>query len=447
MALDALLACPRCDTALTFDSDHYRCDPCRTSFPLIDSIPFLFSEPAYALGEWRARLHFAQQQLERDAQRAGRELEISGLAELTRQRLELLQTASREQKRLISQLLAPLEMAEPAAAVETYLALRTRLPTDQGLNTYYQNIHRDWCWGDEENRRSCELVSDMLPDSPGKVLVLGAGASRLAYDLHQSSSAELTVAMDFNPMLLILARRIISGSSVELYEFPVAPRTLSDHALRRTLSVDSQLREGLFFVLADALRAPFVAGAFDTVVTPWLVDILPEDFDVFCARINRLVANNGRWINFGSIAFAGPMLTDSYSLEEALATVAANDFGEPRVREDRIPYMCSPASRHGRQELVVTFAADKQRDVKTPPRYKALPDWLVKGDAPVPNNESFQMQAMSTRVHAFVMGLIDGRRTIRDMAKLMNDQKLMPRDEAEPTIRNFLIKMYDDSRK
>jgi len=31
--------------------------------------------------------------------------------------------------------------------------------------------------------------------------------------------------------------------------------------------------------------------------------------------------------------------------------------------------------------------------------------------------------------------------------KMMEDQKLMTRQEAEPAIRNFLIRMYDDSQR
>lgn len=443
MALDALLACPRCDTALIRDGDHFGCGPCHTDFPSLAGIPFLFSEPDYALGQWRSRLRFEQRQLEHDEQRANRALDQSGLSELTRQRLKLLRSAYQEHRRLLTQLLQPLELAEPGAAIETYLALRTRLPTDQGLNTYYQNVHRDWCWGEEENRHSFELVNDALTDEPGKVLVLGAGASRLAYDIHQGSGAALTIAMDFNPLLLILAKQIMSGTPVQLYEFPIAPRTLADHAVLRTLTIDTPVRDGFHFVLADALRPPFNAGSFDTVITPWLTDILPEDFGLIAARINGLLTDGGRWINFGSMAFTQPEPSACYSAEEAFALVSANGFSEPAVKETTIPYMCSPASRHGRQERVVTFVADKLRGIKRPTRHKALPDWLVKADQPVPNTHAFQMQAVSTRVHAFVMGMIDGRRSIKDMAKLMHDQKLMARDEAEPVIRDFLIKMYD----
>jgi hypothetical protein len=57
------------------------------------------------------------------------------------------------------------------------------------------------------------------------------------------------------------------------------------------------------------------------------------------------------------------------------------------------------------------------------------------------------MQAASTRIFAFVMGLIDGKRSIKDMAKLMQAQRLMEKQEAEGVIRDFLIRMYEDSRR
>ena len=71
----------------------------------------------------------------------------------------------------------------------------------------------------------------------------------------------------------------------------------------------------------------------------------------------------------------------------------------------------------------------------------------VRGTEPVPLSESFRSQAAATRIHAFLMSLIDGRRSLKDMAKLVVEQRLMNADEAEPAIRSFLVKMYDDSRR
>ena len=253
--------------------------------------------------------------------------------------------------------------------------------------------------------------------------------------------------MDFNPLLLIIATAVTQGKTLKMYEFPIAPKSLEDDAVLRTLSAPEVVRDGFHFVLGDALRPPFAGQAFDTVVTPWLIDIVTEDLPVLGSRINRLLKSSGRWINFGSLAFAHPERARRYSPEETKAIIAESGFSDPYVAETTIPYMCSPASRHGRQEKVFSFCAYKERDVDSPPRHRALPDWIVTGKEPVPLLPSFRSQAMTTQIYSFIMSLIDGRRTLRDMAGILEKQKLMTRDEAEPAIRSFLTKMYDDSQK
>jgi SAM-dependent methyltransferase/uncharacterized protein YbaR (Trm112 family) len=443
-----LLACPRCDQPLAASGDGFRCAGCRVDFPRLDSIPWLFAEPNAALGEWRGRLHFSLQRNDRDLALVRAALERPALREATRARLVMLADAAADHGRRLRALLAPLALERDAASFETHLALRTRLPVDQGLTTYYANVHRDWAWGDDENEASFRIVDGALAGgAPGRVLVLGAGAGRLAYDVHARWPAAATVALDFNPLLMLLLRRIARGERVELYEFPIAPRGSADHAVLRTLAAPAPLRDGFSCVLADAQRPPFRRGAFDTVITPWLVDILPDQFEVLCARINALLAPEGRWLNFGSLSFHVPDAAARYGLEECAAAIEENGFAAPAVTEHEIPYLCSPASRHGRRERVVAWHAAKRHDVKKLPRYEALPDWIVRGTDPVPLVESFRVQAMSTRIHAFIMSLIDGRRTLKDIAKLIVEQRLMEQHEAEPAIRAFLIKMHDDSRR
>ncbi len=60
---------------------------------------------------------------------------------------------------------------------------------------------------------------------------------------------------------------------------------------------------------------------------------------------------------------------------------------------------------------------------------------------------SFQTQAVSTRIYAFIMSLIDGHRTAADIASVIVQQGLIPQEEAEPAIRTFLVKMYEDSER
>ena len=444
------LACPRCDkTPLEQADDKLHCKACKVDFPSLDGIPWMFAEPQAALGEWRNRLQFALQKLGHEIAGLDQELENKDLPQLAKRRVERYRKCVDSHQRKLQKLMRPLDVQSQQGNYETYLALRTRLPVDQGLNTYYANIHRDWAWGDEENRASLKQVQAVLHDHAelGRVLVLGAGAGRLAYDIHTSMNCTSTVALDFNPLLLLVAKAVTGGKQLNLYEFPIAPLALEDDAVLRKLKAPETVDENFHLVLGDALRPPFPEGSFDTVVTPWLIDIIPEDLPVFAARINRLLGEQGRWVNFGSLAFASPAQANRYSPEEVKAIVAENGFSDPYVSQATIPYMCSPASRHGRQERVFTFSTYKERDASKPDRHVALPDWIVKGDSPVPATPSFRQQAMTTQIYSFMMSLIDGKRSIKDMAIVLEKQRLMTREEAEPAIRTFLTRMYDDSRK
>lgn len=448
--LMTLLACPRCDKSpLETTDDALHCNACKIDFPMIENMPWMFAEPQAALGEWRGRLQFSLQKFSHEIAGLQEELKNEDLRALSRRRLTRYKKALESHRRSLQKLLRPVEIQSLQGNYESYLALRTRLPSEQGLNTYYANIHRDWAWGDKENKASLQQVRAVLHDHAdlGIVLVLGAGAGRLAYDIHTELDCSTTVAMDFNPLLMLVAKTVTSGARLNLYEFPIAPLALDDDAVLRKLTAPAVVDENFHLVFGDVLRPPFPDESFDTVVTPWLIDIISEDLPILAARINNLLKDNGRWVNFGSLAFSSPEHALCYSPEETKAIVAESGFSDPYVSQATIPYMCSPASRHGRQERVFTFSAYKERAVSKPERHKALPDWIVTGQDPVPLKPSFRQQAMTTQIYSFIMSLIDGKRSIKDMAVVLENQKLMTKKEAEPAIRSFMTKMYDDSNK
>ena len=440
-------ACPRCDRALDIAEAGFRCEGCKTDFPRIGGLPFLFAEPNAALAEWRGRFDYLLRVLEGNARRYREAAARDGLIGPTRERLERLAAATDDHAERLAALLEPLGATEKLAEVETWLALRTRLPPDQGLLTYFPNVHRDWCWGSEENEASIAIVLDALGERPaGPALVLGAGAGRLAYDFHQRTDAAATIALDFNPLLALTGSRIAAGETIELYEFPLAPLDAAHAAVLRTLAAPEPARPGLDFVIADVHRPPFGQKRFATIVTPWLVDILPGSFAELAARINHLLDDDGIWINFGSLSFQQSDPAAQLGPEECLAILEEEGFSATVSKDTEIPYLCSPASRHGRRETVLSWRTQKSRHRKKLERHQALPDWLVRGRDPIPALEHFRVAAASTRIHAEIMALVDGRRSIADIARLMEQHRLMPQQEAEVSIRNLFIKLFDESR-
>ena len=280
----------------------------------------------------------------------------------------------------------------------------------------------------------------------GRTLVQGAGAGRLAFDLHAAGDSPLTVATDFNPLLLFAARELYAGRTVELYEFPIAPRSIEDHAVLRRLAAPAPARTGLELVAADALQPPFADGAFDTVVTPWFIDIIGEPFARVAARVNLLLKPGGRWINFGSLAFSGAAHAERVTLEEVAELLPQSGFSVYTVREGSLPYMRSPASRHARVESTVAWVTNKVGAPAEAPRARVLPEWLLQPDMPVPRTPALEMQAISSRVHAFLLALINGERSMRDMARVLVEQRLMSPEEAEPQVRLFLARLHEETR-
>lgn len=446
-SLSSVLACPRCGRGpVNLERAGWICNACSSGFPAIGEIPWLFADPRQALAEWRGRLGFLTQHLGSEAAAMRAAAQNAGAA--TRGRLEHVAAAHEDQIERLRTLLAPLGLDQASIAETTHQGLGTRLPTEQGLTNYYVNLHRDWAWGDEENALALAELRAVLGgefSGFGRTLVHGVGAGRLAYDLHAASDAPLTVATDFNPLLLFVAREIFAGRSVELYEFPIAPRRIEDHAVLRRLAAPAPARAGLELVAADALQPPFADGAFDTVVTPWFIDIIGEPFARVAARINLALKPGGRWINTGSLAFSRAAHADRIGLEEVLELLPRAGFAGVEVRETSLPYMRSPASRHSRIENTVTWVARKTGPPAEMPRARVLPEWLLNADKPVPRTRAFEIQAISSRVHAFLLALINGERTMRDMARVLVEQRLMSAQEADAAVRTFLARLHEET--
>lgn len=439
-----LLCCPRCRGPLV-DAALPSCAACGVEYPSVAGMPWLFADPAAALGEWRARVHGLLAALEGQADRYRAAIGDGGRAS-TRTRLKLLAAACTDHARRLRALLAPLGADTAAAAPELYGALGMNVPTGQGLTGYYANLHRDWCWGEVENEAAWRTLDRALADEPpGRTLLLGVGAGRLAHDLATRRRPAALVAADINPLFLCAVRRLFAGERLELYEFPIAPRGIEEHAILRVLQAPAPV-PGVHLVFGDATQAPFAPGMFDTVITPWFVDIVDDDFAAFARRVNGWLRPGGRWVNTGSLAFGADDPARRYAFEEVLEIVSESAFACSEPMEEVTPYLCSPASRHGRTETVVTFVARKQGEVQVPPAPSRQPPWLQATDRPVPLLPEIQGRQLELRVLAYVASLVDGQRSVRDIAAVLVAQRLMAPEEAVPTVCAFLSRLYAESR-
>lgn len=424
-----------------------RCTRCTTSFPIMGGVPWLFPEPALMLGEWRNRQRLYLEEIERDRRAAEAALAGSPSA-ATRARLERLVAAYGEHLVTVSGLLAPLGLVAVPAGHATMNAFGVTLPQRQDLHSYYTNLHRDWCWGALENQLALDAVRAALPDRRDtRLAVLGAGSGRLAYDLHQSGLVGETVALDINPLLVLVAREMIEGRSVWLHEFPLAPRTAAETAVRRELKAPVAVRPGLRLVFGDAFAAPFPPASFDAVLTPWLADIVDEDIASLATAVNRLLVPGGRWIYHGSASFVGRGPADRYNIEEVDERVRQTGFAAPVWQSADMPYMRSPASRHSRVETVLTFASVKQHEAPERPGHHPGSDWLTNLSLPIPLSPALELAGIAARIQAFTLSLVNGERSAAELAEFLVAQGLLDPESSMAAVLGLLQRLTDAERR
>jgi hypothetical protein len=457
-----LLACPACRSELgdlAVRSDALLCRQCGTRFPLYRSgaatIPWMFRDPDGTLGEWRARFNNYLHASTAEQARLAAAASAPHCGPAAALRIAALVKAKEAQRRQIFDLLSPLGLDTPRAsgALDRTGLLYGKLPRQQGLLRYHDNVFRDWAWENGENERILECLARVLLPvgryAPRRALALGAGACRLPYDFHRRYGLELTAALDLNPLLLLLASRVLQGQTVPFYEFPVAPLDQASFAVLRACGAPQPFTptelKGFFLVLGDGLHAPFKPSAFDTVLTPWYIDIVPQDF-ADCARtVNHLLEPGGLWLNTGSLAFFHRNEAWCYSEEEVLAHLRANGFEVLAAERTTVPYLHSPSSAHGRVERVLSFSARKVAPASVPKPTAYVPSWLRDPQRPVPDLDEFVVASASHLLKAQALSAIDGRRTLEEIAWLVAKRYGLQKSEARGAVERILLEIFEAS--
>lgn len=456
-----LLACPACtavEPLIAESASMLRCKGCNTRFPRFRigqaSVPWLFPNPDVAKLEWNARLRAFLHSQVTEHNRLNRALERARGSPLTRARIEETMRAKRDHSERVESLLTPLGLDGDVMIPGMTRALHDRLPRSLGLTSYINNLFRDWAWNNGENDAQYRAVSDVLAvddrSSAGAVLTLGAGACRLAYDMHRYLSPTVSVALDMNPLLMLAASRIVHGDTVELYEFPTAPRgdcvSGKQQACQAPAALQTSADSPFHFLLGDATNPPLAARSFDTVVTPWLIDVLKQDLPQFVAQINRLLPRGGVWLNTGSLAFYHNDPLRCYGEKEVFEIVERQGFELIATDHRTIPYLQSPHSAHGRTEQIVTFAARKKSDVRGLSRSADKPEWLIDITQPVPGSPEFVVESSGFLLSAQVLAAVDGRRSVHAIAKMVSREYDLGMDECIHAVASILGSAHDDDR-
>jgi hypothetical protein len=445
------LCCPRCAAPLvSLKSHEFSCSRCSSRYPTLGGVPCLMLDPPLWRARWMRRLRDYLRATERTVAELRLEADGGSLLPLTRSRVTRVADAIELQRVAVSERFARLrELGEETNVNASLLALGSGEPPETLLKCY-EHLFRDWCWGQAENDQALSLVAGALAQresglqgSLGRLAVYGAGAGRLAVDVHQSFAADRTFALDVNPLPLLIVQELLRGSEPVLPEFPVGPHSNEDFVQLQRLRGPGQLRPGFQLVFADAFSPPFPPGSIDTLLTPWFIDAVEPELPHTLASLSRVLRPGGYWVNFGPLRFDGRMVS-RYMIEEVLELAEQAGFERPVPIQAEVSYFHAPHSGSRRTETVLAFAVRKLESAPRPKREPVNhgpPDWLRDPSVNVPLSEEFINLKRATIFNAGVLSMIDGSRSIRDIATTLGEQWRLPPEQLVPKLQALLERL------
>jgi uncharacterized protein YbaR (Trm112 family) len=433
------VCCPRCAGTLADNDGGLRCDRCSTEYPVIGGIPCLIDDSRLWRTLWLRRLDDYSAGIEARVRSLRQEAETAELLPRTRQRLLRIAAAFEQQLETVTALFEPLDV-RPDPLVTAVIPTRTETGQQTAILECYEHLFRDWVWGERENELVLSLVKPLLPEALARVAVYGAGAGRLAADVHGSCLPGRTLALDVNPLPFLVVDRVLAGETVTLPEFPVDPTSDDLVVVARSLTRPVPVRDGLSLVFADALRPPIPAGSLDAVVTSWFIDAARTDLRQTAAAINRVLRPGGLWVNLGPLRFHS-ILSRAYTIEEVLEIVAAGAFELTMHDRHDLPYFDSPISGSRRTDTVFRFAARKSGEAAGVDIPDPLPPWIANPLTPIPITPALVALGRTSMFTTGVLGMIDGRRSIVEVASELGNAWGVEPARLQDELRAFLARL------
>lgn len=420
--------CPRCSADLDLSAPILRCRKCGQAYPRLGHMPVLLSDPLGYLASCRRQLDRLERQVKRTVRDIREQLQAADVLPLTRKRCETTIEGITGQ---LADVRAILEPGLPATTRSEGQARSQQAPATLHHLPY---LYRDWGWrseGDGENEQALSMVEEMLGYAgPGRTLVMGAGACRLAYDIHHRHPDAEMMVMDLDPVLFAAAHAVTHGGSLTVREANLEMGDMNQAVKEWSLvAPKGPVDDARFhFVIADAVNPPLDSRAFDTVLTPWFIDQGPEDVRDLISTLHRLLKPGGRWVNLGPLKYDLDVpVSRRFAREELFDLAERAGFHVGTWESATVPYLVSRLNGRGKVEWVLAFSATRLE----PPAKGSRPDagpppWLVFRHLPIPTFEGQALFWSEASMIRMVVSSIDGRRTLDDIARRVAERADQP---------------------
>jgi hypothetical protein len=440
-ASNDIFACPRCHGALIEAPEALLCPKCGGAYPVVSGIPCLLEDPTLWRGLWKARLDDYLANIDQRLEALSSEMNGPNLLAATQKRLRSVHDAVASDRRVFVELFR--ELVPSSATGRRLLPGGDPRAGDTAAIEYAEHVFRDFVWGGNETAAALDIVRRLSPGSLAKTAILGVATGRLALDVQRELRAERTVGFDIHPFPLLVRSRLFSGEELELHEYPLAPHSSADVAVRHRLGRPFPKPENVFFTFADALSPPLVPGSVDSVITPWFIDAVAADVRETAAAVNHVLRPGGVWLNFGPLRFQGG-LARLYSIDEVHELVASSGFELGTRFSEDVPYFHSPHSGFHRTERVFAFAATKRSEAPSVGTRSLYAPWLSDTTLPIPIGSAFARLQRTSILTVGILSMIDGKRSIADIAAALGQQWGVPAEVLTRELGPFLARLPFD---
>ncbi len=409
--------------------------------PHSSGIPWLYRNANEQMLQWRAKIKSVADYYLNQSERASKELGVVDLLPSTKIRLEILNKSYQKNAEIFFSYFKKIDGKDTASLNEIEKVYFEKVPRQQTVKAYHETIFRDWVWGKNEIEKQAQIIEPFI-NGGGNMLVLGAGACGLPLKLHQDYKFKNTLAVDINPVFLMTVQELLSNQTVTLIENPLIPKNMSDVSLEHKIQFSQKIK-GFHLLLADAQSLNTKKEVFDTVLTPWFIDIVPRNFRELARHINQSLKKGGQWLNIGLLDFHRYQLSEIYTKDEVADALMEAGFRIEEIKHVSTPYLQSPHNMMGRFDQLLTFSAVKEKSAKETPRYDYLPDWLRDWNTPIPLHKDIQNFMIKSTIFSQTVSFVDGKRSLSDIAQILSKQSGMPEHLANEAVYNFFVNVYE----
>ena len=446
-----MLASPKNGGSLILEGSQLSSEDKSDSYPFCESIPWLFLNPTHTWAEWQARIAQAFKSIETEINELNLSIADKKVLSSTKNRLKSVLQGKNEQLKSLKDLLKPLLSRSLRQNINLANAFWGKFPAQQQLLSYERNIFRDWAWNAEENEKTLQLFNKVWEKKKhglGKTLFIGAGSCRFPIDVHRLLKPELSIACDLNPYLLLVAQKMLTKQGTKFYEFPHPAVDIEQACVKHALKDPGPNLENFHLVFCDILKPPFKPGQFDTVITPWFIDIVQVDFKVLAKIINQLLKPGGSWLNLGPLLFDHCGSQNRYSLEEVSHIAMKSGLKIENQEWEDLPYLNSPHSSHRRTERVHCWQArkDKESPLLEIQSQSHLPSWLLNPEEAIPSLDFFNAFKGTHQTYYETVSMVDGNTSLSAIAQKLAKVHNTPIETMQASVYRFFHTIFEQHK-